>query len=256
MPTTSPTRPQRTAAPLALFTAIAVPAGWLLLSLPLVLGLPQEPFILLTLVLGLIAPALFLTARESGRDGVRALLRDVARPPTPWWWGALAVLTLPTLVWASAAALGGAVPLTPGLVGGFAITLTASLLIVNLWEEMAWTGFAQRRAMVRWGPVGGSLVTGVLFAGIHLPLAFDDASTAADVLSGVLVLLLTAVGLRLLVARLELATGGSLLAVGLLHASFNASAELVDPSHGWVQYVVTILLGLVVVPGLARAPGR
>jgi hypothetical protein len=35
--------------------------------------------------------------------------------------------------------------------------------------------------------------------------------------------------------------------VGLLHASFNAPADLVEPGFDWVRYVVTMLLGLVAI---------
>ncbi len=59
------------------------------------------------------------------------------------------------------------------------------MIIINIGEEIAWTGFVQRRAMARWGLLGGSLVTALLFAGIHLPLAFGDARTPEDVLRGV-----------------------------------------------------------------------
>ena len=49
--------------------------------------------------------------------------------------------------------------------------VVTSVLIVNLWEEMAWAGFFQRRAMYRYGFVTGSLVTAALFVAVHLPLA-------------------------------------------------------------------------------------
>jgi hypothetical protein len=38
------------------------------------------------------------------------------RPPTRWWWLLLAAFTLPALTWTVGAALGGAQPLTWGLV--------------------------------------------------------------------------------------------------------------------------------------------
>ena len=242
--------------PLLLFAAIALPVGWVTLSVPVALGLAQEPFVLLALVLGLILPALLLTARESGRPGMRALLRDAVRLPRPLWWAPVAALALPATVWAAASTVGGAQPLTSELLVDFAVALVTVAVIVNVWEEMAWTGFVQRRSMARWGVLGGTLVTGVLFAGIHLPLAFDGATAAGDVLLGVAVLLATGIGLRLLIAGVDAWSGRSLLTAGVLHAAFNASADLINPDHDWVRYVVTVVLGLVFLAALLSARGR
>lgn len=241
--------------PLVLFVAAALPLGWVLLSAYQVLDLPQEPFVLGTLLVGLVIPALLLTHGQHGRPGVRSLLRDTVRPPRPLWWAPLAVLAIPVTVWLTAAPFGGAAPLTATLVVDAAVLFLTSALIINIWEEMAWTGFVQRRAMARWGLVTGSIITGLLFAAIHLPLAFDGASTAGDVALGIAVLIGTGIGLRLLIARLDGWSGRSLLTIGLLHASFNTTAVLVEPGYDWVRLGMTILLGLAVValPGsLAR----
>jgi hypothetical protein len=150
---------------------------------------------------------------------VRALLRDAVRLPRPLWWAPVAAFTVPGLTWAVASGLGGAKPLTTDLLADVFVAFLSSLLVINLWEEMAWTGFAQRRAMARWGLVRGSLVIAVLFAAIHLPLAFDGAETAGDVAVGIGILIGTGVGLRLLIAGLHSWSGRSLLAVAILHAS-------------------------------------
>lgn len=244
--------------PLILFTAVAVPLGWVLLSAYQVLDLPQEPFVLGTLVLGLVVPALVLTRRQHGRAGLRDILKDTVRPSRPRWWMPLAVLGLPVLVWSTAALVGGAEPLTSSLLLDATILFLTSAIIVNIWEEMAWTGFVQRRAMARWGLVSGSIVTGLLFAAIHLPLAFDGATRGADVALGVAILVATGVGLRLLIARMDAWSGRSLLTIGLLHASFNTTAELVDPAYDWIRLGVTILLGIlaVAVPLRTDRPAR
>ena len=111
--------------------------------------------------------------------GVRALLRDCVRLPSSWWWLPLAGFGLPVLTWTTGAALGGAQPLTWGLVAFYVGDLIIGALIINIWEEMAWTGYFQRRAASRWGAVGGSLVTSVFFTAIHVPLAFDGVDGAA-----------------------------------------------------------------------------
>lgn len=242
--------------PLVVFATSALVVGWALLGPMVWLDLPQAPFILGATLLALIVPAVVLTARDTGRAGVRALLRDAVRLPRPVWWAPVAALTVPGLTWTAAAGVGGAKPLTADLLADVLVAFASSLLIINIWEEMAWTGFAQRRAMARWGLVRGSLLIAVLFAGIHLPLAFDGAETAGDVAVGLGVLIGTGVGLRLLIAGVHAWSGRSLLAVAILHASFNVTGDLVDPSSDWLRYVVTVLLGMAAVGVLRRSSAR
>jgi membrane protease YdiL (CAAX protease family) len=238
--------------PLLRFVAVAMPVAWLLLGTSVVLDAPAEPFVLPALFLGLVAPALVLTGRERGRAGVRALLADAVRVPRPMWWGPVAAFALPAVVWGVASATGGARPLTADLVVGFLFQLVTGALVINIWEEMAWTGFVQRRSMARWGTVGGSIVTALLFAGVHLPLAFSGADDTGDVLVGAGVLLFTGVGLRLLIAATDVWSTRSLLTAGILHAAFNATSDLVDPDHDWIRLAVTVALGVAAVAVLLR----
>lgn len=240
--------------PLVLFAAAALPAGWLLLTLYQVLGLPQEPFVLGTLVLGLVAPAVVLTAHEGGRPAVAALLRQAGRVSRPLWWLPAAVLVLPTVTWSAAFLVGGARPATASLVVDYAVAVLAGALVVNIWEELAWTGFVQRRAMARWGTELGALVTAGLFVAIHLPLAFDGADDVSDVMTGLTALVATGIGLRLLIGHLDGWSGRSLLTIGLLHASFNATSALVEPDKDWIRLAVTVLFGATAV--VASAVGR
>ena len=237
--------------PLLVFALVAVPTGWVFLSAYQLLGLPDAPFVLLTLALGLVLPAVLLLRRDPTASVV-ALLRDTLRPARPGWLMLPALLALPVGTWVPAAALDGAEPLDADVVLGFAVALLSSLLVVNLWEELAWTGFFQRRAIGRWGVVGGSLVTAALFAAIHLPLALADADGPGDVLRGLAALVGAGIGMRLLVAAFDQWSGRSLLAVAALHASFNATAEVVDPDLDWIRYLVTVTSGIFAVALLRR----
>jgi len=237
--------------PLLVFAAVAVPTGWVLLGTAQLLDAPAEPFVLLTLLLGLVVPAVVLLRRDPTTT-VRAVLRDVVRPARPAWVMLPALLGLPLAAWAIAAALSGPYDEPGSALGAFAIAAAGSLLIVNLAEELAWTGFFQRRAMDSWGLVGGSLVTAVLFAAIHLPLAFDGADGTTAVATNVGALLVSGVGLRLLIGALDRWSGGSLLTVAFVHASFNATAEVVDPDLDWIRYLVIFASGILAVVVLAR----
>src|SRR3954452_6844668 len=81
--------------PLIIFAAIALPLGWVLLTLPVVLALPLEPFVLPVNYLALLTPAPLPTARPSARAGVRAPLRAGVRPPRRLWWFPGAAFALP-----------------------------------------------------------------------------------------------------------------------------------------------------------------
>jgi membrane protease YdiL (CAAX protease family) len=239
--------------PLITFAAVALPLGWLLLTPPVVLGLPMEPFVLAVNFLGLLAPALLLTWRRAGGAGVRALLGDAVRPPRPVWWIVAAAFALPVTVWTAASTVGGAQPFTGSLVTGFLFNLVSAALIINIWEETAWAGFVQRRAMARWGTVNGSLATVVLFAGIHAPLAFQGASSVRDVARGFAILFATGIGLRLLVAAVDAWSAGSLLTIGVLHSAFNATGNLVQPEYDWIRMTVTVVAGVGAVTLLVRS---
>ncbi len=229
-----------------IFVAVALGVGWPLMALSTLIQ-PDAPFIFAAVLFALALPALVLTHRQAGRAGVRALLRDCVRLPSRWWWLLLAAFGLPTVTWAIGAALGGAQPLTWSRLASYTADLIIGALIINIWEEMAWTGFFQRRAASRWGVVGGSLITAVFFAGLHIPLAFGGAHSASDVVTNLLYLVGVAVGVRLLIAGVDGWSGRSLLVVGLLHSSFNATETLLEPGFFWVRIVVTVALGIGVV---------
>jgi membrane protease YdiL (CAAX protease family) len=240
--------------PLVMFAAFALVVGGVLLALSTVVE-PDGPFLLAAVLGGLALPALVLTGRETGAAGVKALLRDCVRLPRSWWWLVLAGFGLPALAWIVGAALGGAQPLTWSLLGFYAVDLLIGALVINIWEEMAWTGYFQRRAMGRWGVVVGSIVTAAFFTALHVPLAFDGAASAGEVWWNVLLIAGVGAGLRLLIARVDAWSGGSLLTVGVLHSSFNATESVLDPAYDWVRIVVTVVVGVALV-AVGRGRGR
>lgn len=239
------------ARPLIVFASIAIPVGWVLLTAYQLLDLPAEPFVLATLLIGLLVPAIVLTRRDPTTDG-RQLWRDCYKRPRPLLVLVPAIVAIPGLTALVAHASGVGRSMTASLLLSLAINIVSSVLIINLWEELVWTGFFQRRVMTRWGLIGGSVVTAVLFAGIHLPLAFDGASSSSDVAANIGYLLLAGIGLRLLIAGFDVWSSRSLLTVGLLHASFNAAAGVVHADHDFIRYLVTLALGVLVLATPAR----
>lgn len=236
---------------LVLVFAIGIPA----LVVPLLVGLPQDPFLLALVFLALLAPALVVTRIA---DGPGAIRRFLARTLI-WRFGigrwAVIVLAVPLITIGLAAVTGTLDRPDRGILAEAGIylfmTFVFGALILNIWEEAAWGGFAQTRLMARHGLLVGSLLVAPFFVAIHLPLLFAEAWTWSEVGVGFAVLCVGAPFYRYLLGLHLLATGGSILAIGVQHASWNAAANL-DGIDGEWQPVVAVALLTVVLGVLHR----
>jgi membrane protease YdiL (CAAX protease family) len=230
--------------PLVTFVATALPVGWVLLSIPLFVDLPLAPFVLGTLYLGLVLPTVLVTRRDPGAS-MRQLLRDTLRLPQPAWLLVPAGLVIPAATYAVGTLLGRSIELDSRFVVNLALAnVLSSILIVNLWEEMAWAGFVQRRLVARWGFPAGAVATALLFTSIHLPLSLYSADGVGDVAYNIGVMVASGIGMRLLIGAFDTWGHRSILALGIIHATFNASSQLVDSGSDWIRYLVTLSSGL------------
>ncbi|TLM81677.1 CPBP family intramembrane glutamic endopeptidase [Pseudarthrobacter sp. NamE5] len=248
--------------PVAAFVVIAVGLSWTGQILSILLLGNILPGILAELLI-LLGTAILVTGAADGRPAVRELFRRAFRWRVGPAWYVVAVLALPVLTALIAAATGTFHPPTngwPSLTGDYLLnTLIIGALLGNIWEELAWTGVVQHRLMDRHGPVIAALLTAVPFALIHLPFAFAERGFTAtpwtDVALSWAVLFLFAPFFRLLMGTAYVGTGYSLLIVGLLHASFNASGSTkLDVFDGeWQQIAaVIVLLGIVAAATASR----
>ena len=206
--------------------------------------------------------ALLITAWISGRAGVRRLLASMLR----WRIGIarwlLVLLALPILTLTIAAATGTLEAPPEGwlnIATTYLLTLLVGLITANLLEEMAWTGFVQTRLMAQHGLLRGALLTAVPVFAIHLPLAFETnglyGTRWEDALLSWGLLFAALLFFRYLAGVLMLETNGSVLAVGVLHASFNASGAMDVTPDGW-QYVPAVILLTVLVAAYRARRGR
>lgn len=251
--------------PLTVFLALAFAIGWPILALPglahngLIPGgdVPVEPFALAFTLLVLLPAALWLTAATEGRAGVRALLRRAVQWRFGPGWYAVILLGLPITATALGLLTGGSLRDAdwPAVLLNYAVVqVLSAMIIINLWEETAWAGFLQTRLEQRHGLILAAVLTAVPFALVHVPLlfAYDE-----PVLASAGGLLLLAVLHRLLFGLVLRGTAGSVLAVGLLHATFNATNDpddgllsrlLADVDTGWLTPAAAVVLtGLLVV---------
>jgi membrane protease YdiL (CAAX protease family) len=256
---------------LAVYLPIVASArGWIPLDVPPSLS-----------ALGVFGPAvatMLLLVRERGREGLSTLVRDAtARAFGARWWVVTLVLP-PALLGAMYAVyrLVGGSHHTTSTVATFSEAGLAALVAVPVMvlvivalaygEEAGWRGYLLPRLQTRWSALTASLLVGVVWFLWHVPLLFlpGDQNGAMPLPLLAAFVLASAV----LYTWLYNNTGGSVLAVTLLHGGLNVwgqfvavhPAETGDPVSGAVMAgVVTILAGVLAavygVRTLAREPG-
>lgn len=235
--------------PILSFAILAIVPTWALQFLSLAMGWDLMPAKLAELFI-LLGAATLVTAARDGRPGVKRLYSGALK----WRMGiarfAVVLLAMPVLTLAIAAMSGSFRAPDGGWVKEVLVYLFLTLIfgavLGNVWEETAWAGFAQSRLIDRHGLLRGSLITAIPFALIHLPLAFEDhglhGTTGRDLAITWTVLFVAAPFLRYLFGMTLVDTGGSVLAVAILHASFNASGALASVHGWWPNYVAMLAL--------------
>ena len=104
-----------------------------------------------------------------------------------------------------------------------------AFVLINWWEEVAWTGFALERLQPRIGPIAASVVTAWLQALLHVPLVFiaggvTDGRVPAEQIPFYLVaLFVLPISVRLVLTWLYNASGRSIPIVGLYHAGLGVA---------------------------------
>ena len=215
-------------------------------------------------VAGIFGPAVagLLTTRLLG-ESVGGWLRAafLTRVPLRWWAVAVAIPVALTLAASAAYALaGGTVDwgLLPARLAAYAPALAVAAVVGGGQEELGWRGFALPRLEARFGPVGGTLVLGAVWALWHLPVV----ATTADFQHGLGVgALLPVLGLTALsvigyafVLTWVFNRTGSVLVAALLHGGFNtANGALVPLPAGAVEGAAYQGLSVAVTLALAAA---
>jgi len=230
------------------------------------------PFLPILVGYGFVVAAIVMTAVLDGRAGVVALLRRFLM----WRFGVLwygVVLLGPFAV--ALAAIGidvllhGTVPVFDepfvnrilGLSFGLAVALPVFFLIdaMSNGEEIGWRGFALPRLQARHSALVASVVIGLVWAVWHLP-KFLTAGSAQSYPFWLFVL--DMVASATIYTWVFNSTGGSLLAVTLLHAASNMSTitlPVLPAVTGDNDVVVTMIvvrcviaIAIVVIAGPAR----
>lgn len=219
------------------------------------LGLPVNLPIgsLLAFAPGLVA--VVLIGRARGRAGVTRLLRSAVDPrgiqPRRWYLPIL--LTVPAVlvvVTGVSAVLGRAQAWPSWSVLAAGVGLTVLFLVAAVGEELGWTGYLLPALRERWGPDAAALLIGVGWGAIHLPGWYLQTG---HTLSWTFGMWSTSIVLRVLIVRLTVASGGSILAAVLVHVTINlASLLFPDLYRPWLVAPVAVLAVVAVGLGGAR----
>jgi membrane protease YdiL (CAAX protease family) len=234
--------------PITAFLCTVLPLSWIILTSLFLSGLPIEIGLLVLNYIGLLGMSLLITYWLSGKAGMKKLLSGIFIWHIHAGYYLLAFFAIPVLT-ICLLLLFGKFHITPaqwpGALSSYFVAVISGMLIINLWEETGWSGFVQSRLMKRKGLLKGSLLTAIPFVGIHLPLlleqhGFNDIAISFLALAGL------ALFFRYLLGMIFIDTGGSLLLVGLTHASFNSSGSLGGSDTQIASIFATILLTLLV----------
>lgn len=230
--------------PITSFLCIVLPLSWIILPTLFVLGAPLQIGLLIVNYLGLLGISLLITYWIHGRTGVKKLLSGLIKWKVGIGYYLLAFLAIPILTILISLAF-GKIHLTQEtwikMFTSYIVTLASSALIINLWEETAWSGFVQSKIMQRKGILKGSLLVAPAFVGIHLPLLLEQ-HTAKDLAISFIALAALAFFFRYLLGMIFADTDGSILIVGIIHASFNSSGSLGGQNTEIASIFATIFL--------------
>jgi uncharacterized protein len=197
--------------------------------------------------------AIVLTAIVLGRGALRKLLgRLLIWRVNPFWY--LVVVLGPV-------ALAGGVVALNALLGGPALSLGMPLLGVAFFlafsifpgsamgEEIGWRGYALPRLQGRMSALSASLIIGPIWALWHLPLWLTGDPVRTPIFY--VPFFFSVIALSVILTWVYNSTGGSLLMVVLLHATYNLPMTLsIDDLGSRATVPVLLYFGLLVVAAI------
>jgi uncharacterized protein len=210
---------------LVLYFVLAYLLSWALWPLVILnpTSSPLVPF-------GPLIAAVIVALLAGGRHELWALLRQLGRWRVHPLWYVIALLgpfVLAGLTAALAVAAGAPVRGTGDYTNWRAITFFffSTVIIVGLFEEVGWRGFALPRLQLRLDAIWAALVLGVLWALWHLPELISDPTGQRPPVQ----FLLWALALSVIFSWLYNSTNGSLPIVIICHAAIDTAGRFMLP---------------------------
>ncbi len=195
---------------------------------------PPTLWVILPMIVGPTLSAFIMTAVTEGKAGVDRLLRRYVfwRVGLPWYL--LVLVGIPALLLLSILVLPGGIAIVRHLVLIYPVAYIVALFLGGpFFEEPGWRGFALPHLQLRFGPLRGTLLLGMLWTFWHLPMffipGFNGAGTGfAGISMAVVEFLIGTTAMAVIFTWVFNNTRGSLLLAILLHASLDTAS----PSFG------------------------
>jgi membrane protease YdiL (CAAX protease family) len=243
---------------LVLYFVLAYLLSWALWPLVILnpTSSPLVPF-------GPLIAAVIVALLAGGRRELWALLRQLGRWRVHPLWYVIALLgpfVLAGLTAALAVAAGAPVRGTGDYTNWRAITFffLSTVIILGLFEEVGWRGFALPRLQLRLNAIWAALVLGVLWALWHLPELISDPTGQRPPVQ----FLLWALALSVIFSWLYNSTNGSLPIVIICHAAIDTAGRFMLPEFvgdgyqlvWWFMVALYVLVAVIVI--LVAGPKR
>jgi membrane protease YdiL (CAAX protease family) len=243
---------------LVLYFVLAYLLSWALWPLVILnpTSTPLVPF-------GPLIAAVIVALLAGGRHELWALLRQLGRWRVHPLWYVIALLgpfVLAGLTAALAVAAGAPVRGTGDYTNWRSITFffLSTVIIVGLFEEVGWRGFALPRLQLRLNAIWAALVLGVLWALWHLPELISDPTGQRPPVQ----FLLWALALSVIFSWFYNSTNGSLPIVIICHAAIDTAGRFMLPEFvgdgyqlvWWFMVALYVLVAVVVI--LVAGPKR
>lgn len=252
--------------PVLSFLVLAYVMSWSVQFLAARLGLPMFALSSLGVVLGLAIPAMLITAATGGRAALSDLFHRWLRWRVSPVWYAVAGLGLLAAMVGVASAFEGMAPVGRLLGSGAALLvdflpeLVLGFVFIQLFEELAWTGFLQHRLLERHGPLLASVMVAPAFALSHLMINYLERGDAGAALVLLAVQIVFSIFFRIVITWFYSGSGNSVLIVALFHAAFNISngkfaSDLTGGSLSSLLPLATVAaVAILVGAGMSRRP--
>lgn len=232
---------------LTLFFILAFLISWLIWPLTLLNpeSSPMAPF-------GPAVAAVLVAVFSEGKEGLLRLLRRLGRWRMPWRWY-LVAFGLPCVLVAAAAVLtvaGGAPAPDLGPNPGWfmlAGTFAATLVMVGLFEELGWRGYALPLLQRNLTALAAALLLGVVWALWHIPELASDPTQQRPPVPFLLMIVAQSVLLAWIYNSTAIpasrrdadgqSTSGSVPLCMVFHAMFTTAGALVFPAFAGPHYL-------------------
>jgi membrane protease YdiL (CAAX protease family) len=252
--------------PLFFYFLLAYAISWILL-IPYVLaewGVLRGNFTFMYVLhtFGPSASAIIVTSVIEGKGGLRRLRDRIRQWRVDWIWYAFILLGIPALLVLGIVVQPEALASFQGLTARVLVSYPFYFVAVffgggPLGEEIGWRGFALPRMQPRYGPLGGTLLLGVLWACWHL-LDFLTASKGGGAGASLTTFLVNFPVFFLMVLSLAIVftwlfnhTRGSVFIAILAHASVNTPELTLVPLFLSMDMIAWHRAGLIAFGALA-----